>query len=204
MHALQTIAETGSKPMTKAPIRIESRDDRLAGEMLAAEVMAESKGRDNVWLAFAKRVTSMTVEARKVFINAIKSEKAAMTKAQSEHGFDAKFAKKQTGTFTTQSSRLQTIANAWNSGASVEGFREFMLAQGADKSITADAAWEHAGYTSIYAYAQTFSQSNAGRRPDPLLVKLGKFIDAQRKAGVADADLPLMDELVEFFNSKAV
>ena len=72
VHHMQAIAESGSVPMTKQPIKLESRDDRMAGNILAAEVLAFAKGNVNSWRAFAIRVIGMTPEARAVFIKAIK------------------------------------------------------------------------------------------------------------------------------------
>ena len=90
VHHMQAIAESGSLPMQKAPIKLESRDDRMAGNLLAAEVLAFAKGNVNSWRAFAIRVIGMTPEARAVFIKAIKAEQGAMTKASTEYGFTGK------------------------------------------------------------------------------------------------------------------
>jgi len=207
MHAMETIMNTQSKPMSKAPIRMESADDRYIGSMLAAEVMAQVKGNSNVWRDFAMRLIGMTVEARTVFINAIKADKAAMTKAQTEAGFDAKYSKVNTNSLSVEVSKLTTIANALNSGATVSGWREFTGMQQSNKANapkTDDEMVEHAGYETLVQYARTFSNSKAGRKADTLLVKLGKFIKANKPDADADATQQrLFEELVEFYNSKA-
>lgn len=206
MHALNVIAATGATPMKAKPIAVQSYDDRMVGNMLANEVLAYAKTTTNKWREFAIRLIPMTVEARKVFVDAIKSQKAAMTKAQTEYGIDAEAAKKRTASFSVQVSELTTIANALNAGATVEGWRTFVNASIKDpaKHCESDASTlEHAGYDTLKAYARTLSTSKAGRRTDTLLVKLGKFIEAQRKLELNPDDAALMAELVSFYNERA-
>jgi hypothetical protein len=204
MHSMQFIAETGSRPMVKAPIRLESRDDRLTGTMLAAEVMAYAKGGRSQWRAFAIRIIDMTVEARTVFLNTIKADKASMTKAQKEAGFGEKFAKFNTNSLSVEVSKLQTIANAFNSGGSVEGWRDYVNQNLDDKSKHAQTdkeMLEHAGYDTLVAYARTFSQSKAGRKADTLAVKLAKFLKNNAPSQDADAtEQRLYETLVEISN----
>lgn len=204
MHSMQVIAETGSRPMTKAPIRLESRDDRLTGTMLAAEVMAYAKGGRSKWREFAMRLIDMTVEARTVFLNTIRADKASMTKAQKEAGFGEKFAKVNTASLSVEVSKLQTIASALNSGATVEGWMEYINYHQADRSkhaTTPDEVREHAGYDTLVAYARTFSQSKAGRKADTLAVKLAKFLKNNAPSQDADAtEQRLYETLVEISN----
>lgn len=203
MHALQTIAETGSRPMTKAPLRIESRDDRMMASTLAAEVMAHAKGDANKWLNFAWRAIDMTVEARAAFLNIIKAEKAAMTKAQNEHGIDDKTSRKRTNSFAVQVSMLQQVANAWNSGATLEGLAQYINdgIKDSTKHAQVDHIRDHVGWVALVEYARTFSQSQAGRKPDTLMVKLAKFLKNNAPNPDADAsEQRLYEQLVEISN----
>lgn len=189
--------------MQKAPLRIESRDDRLAGTLLASEVLAYAKGNQSKWREFAMRIIGMTVEARAVFINAIKADKGAMTKAQNDAGFEEKYSKGNTKSFSVEVSKLQQIANAFNSGGTVEGWCEYTNGQQKDKGkhATPTAIREHGGYESLVAYARTFSQSKAGRKPDTLAVKLAKFLKNNTPDQDADAtEQRLFERLVEISN----
>jgi hypothetical protein len=202
-HALQQILETGATPVAKAVIKTVPHADAMVGQLLAAEVLAHAKGQDNIWRVFAMRIISLNIEARSAFVAAIKADKGAMTKAQTEHGIDAKKAKQRTASFAVQVSELQTIANAWNAGATVTGWREYVNSTvGAKNDIRTDAEMlEHGGYRTLVEYARTFSQSKAGRKPDIFQVKLGKFLEACAKAGISDEDLPVYNKTVEFFNN---
>ena len=204
MHPAQVIFETQSKPMTKQPVRIESFDDRMTGNMLANEVLAHAKVDQGRWLAFAWRCIDMTTEARAVFVNAIKAAKGEMTKAQNEAGIDEKASKKRTASFSTQVSMLTQVANAWNSGATLEGLTAYANAgfNDASKHAIVDHIRDHVSFTLLVEYARTYSQAKAGRKADTLLVKLGKFIEAQRKLEQNPDDAALMAELVAFYNSK--
>lgn len=204
MHAMQTIAESGSMPMTKQPIKLESRDDRMAGNMLAAEVMAQAKVNGNIWRAFAMRILALTVEARAVFIKAIKNEQAALTKGQTADGWDKKFSTTNTRSFGTEVSKLTTIANAFNSGATVAGWLEFVNKQQDDKSKQAKSEaemLEHGGYETLVQYARTFSSSTAGRKADDWLTKFGKFLERNKPADDDAKGQDLYEQAVKFYNT---
>jgi hypothetical protein len=198
---METIRTSGSLPMKKAPIRLESRDDRLQGELLSAEVLAAAKGHDNIWLAFAWRVIDMTPEARDVFVNRIKAEKSAMTKGQTEAGVDEKTAKSRTATFGVQVSRLTGIAKAWNAGGSVEGLCDYMNQGFTDKSKHAkpEDMRAHASFIGIYEYAKILNGSGLGRKPDALVVKLAKFIKANTSTDADANDTALIAKLTELY-----
>ena len=203
-HALDTIHATGSKPMQKTPLRIETRDDRMVGAMLAAEVMAEAKGGQSKWRGFALRLIDATVEARAVFMNQIKAEKGAMTKAQVDHGIDDKYSKATTASLSVEVSKLQTIAKAFNGPATVEGWMAHVNSMQRDTTKHCDTIEElraHAGYETLVQYARTFSKSTAGRKADNLAVKLAKFLKNNAPDQDADAnDVSLFDALVVISN----
>lgn len=212
-HAMETIRTAGATPMRAAPIRLESRDDRLAGTMLAAEAVALAKGTSNKWHALACRIIGLTVEARAVFINALKAEKSALTKAQNEHGFDKKYSAGNTRSFSVELSKLSTIANAWNSGATVAGCVEFTNKQQADKAkhcplvdnegkaLSDEALLQLMGYEAIVAYARTFSESKAGRKADTWAVKLGKWLTQNNpEESGTDAERAAYAAIVQVYN----
>lgn len=203
-HPMEDIRASASEPMKAKPLPVNTQDDRLAGTLLATEVMAYAMGNRSRWMEFAKRAYTMTVEARAVVLNTLKAQKAAITKGQTEFGIDEKAAKSKTASMSTQVSEFAAVVNAFNSGADVAGWMAHVNAtikDSANHATTEQEMWDHAGYDSLLAYARTFSKSNAGRKKDTLLVKFGKFIEAQQKTGEFSDD-PLLAELVAFYNSK--
>jgi hypothetical protein len=182
-HALATIARTGSTPMKAQPLAVNTLDDRMVGNTLANEAIALAKTGVKPWLALAWRVIDCTVEARAVFIGAIKNEKAALTKAQTEHEFDGKYAKGNTNSFSVMLSRLQGVANAFNGGATLAGLVEYTNKQQANKAkhlVDVEDARANLGFEAIHAYAMTFVKSKAGRTPDAWLVTFGKFLERNK------------------------
>lgn len=204
VHHMQAIAESGSVPMTKQPIKLESHDDWLAGNLLAAAVLAFAKGNVNSWRLFAIRVIGMTPEARAVFIKAIKAEQGAMTKAQTEYGFTGKgFAKGNTKSFGVEVSKLTTIANAFNSGATVAGWMEYVNKQQEDKSKHAKDEADmlaNAGYETLVSYTRTFSNSKAGRKADDWLTKFGKFLERNKPTEDDAKGAEFYEQAVKFYN----
>ena len=204
MHAMQTILESQSQPMKSAPIKLETRDDRMAGSLLAAEVIAYAMGEQSKWLAFGWKVVDLTVEARAVFINQVKASKGAMTKSQNEHGIDEKASKKRTASFAVQISQLSQVANAWNSGATLEGFAEYANSTINDKAkhVSAEHIRDHASWTLLVEYARTFSKSSAGRKPDDFQTKLAKFLKNNAPGDDApQADVTLYEQAVALCNA---
>lgn len=204
-HAMQEIREGAMTPMKAKPLAVCTRDDTIAGTMLAASVLAYAANQDKGWIGFAKQAVELTVEGRVVVLNQLKARKSDMTKAAIKFGIDEKAAKDRTKGFSVSISKFEQIVNAFNSGGTIEGWMNYVNATIKDKANhCADPAlmWEHASYTTLVEYARTFSTSKAGRKPDDLITKLGKFIEAAQKSGNHDTD-PLMQELVDFYKSKA-
>ena len=184
--------------------RIATTDDRLAGSMLAAEVVATAKNDSNIWRRFAITIIGMTAEARAAFLDAIKNEKSALTKAQTEFGIDKKSAQQRTASFGVQVSKLTTIAKAFNGAATVAGWREFVnLGLTADKTISDDDDMlAHGGYETLVQYARLFTKSAAGRTPDTWTVTFGKFLERNKPADDAPkAELSHYNAAVALFNT---
>lgn len=159
--------------------RIATLDDKMVGTTLASEIMAAAKMEANVWRGFAVRIMRATSEARVALLNAIKADKGAITKGQTEFGIDDKLAKKRTNSATTRVSEMQAFANAWNSGASVNGLvvyvNESMPA--GMRANSEDEVLAHCGYAVMLEYARTFSKSKAGRPSKTWIQKMVKFLE---------------------------
>jgi len=209
-HAMTRLAQSASNvangPATKLDYqkRIATLDDKMVGSTLASEIMAAAKLEANIWRSFAIRIMNVTSEARVAMLNAIKGDKGAMTKGQTEFGIDDKLAKKRTNSATTRVSEMQSFANAWNSGASVTGLLAYANALlPKDKQANSeDEILAHAGYTLMLEYARTFSKSKAGRPSKTWTEKLIKFLEdnaaPEDKAELAiyNAVVKLVDRLL--------
>ena len=184
-HPLATLAQGASNVMNSKHAaldhskRIVTLDDKMVGSTLASEVMASAKMEANVWRTYATRIMNITAEARVAFLNAIKADKGAISKAQIEFGIDDKLAKKRTNSATTRVSEMQAFANAWNSGATVNGLvvyvNESMPA--GKRANSEDEVLAHCGYTVMLEYARTFSKSTAGRPSKTWIQKMAKFLE---------------------------
>ena len=159
--------------------RIATLDDKMVGSTLASEVMASAKMEANVWRTYATRIMNITAEARVAFLNAIKADKGAITKGQTEFGIDDKLAKKRTNSATTRVSEMQAFANAWNSGATVNGLMVYVNESMPDgkRANSEDEVLAHCGYAVMLEYARTFSKSKAGRPSKTWIQKMVKFLD---------------------------
>lgn len=196
VHALQTISETGSRPMTKATIPAEGTDARMQGSTLCAEVMAAIKG-PAPWRGFAIRIINMTVDARSAFLKAMKAELTDLRKRNSEaianlakdgtpdpSKEDTKLARQRVASATVEASKLQTIAVAFNGAATVEGLIEHAASTGRVKGST--ITLDQVGYEVIVEYSRQFRESTAGRKADPFIVKVGKWLDQNKPNDDAD------------------
>ena len=205
-HALQQIATSDATPIKAAALPIQSRDDRLSGSLIAAEAMALARTTGSQWRALAWRLIHATTGARAVFLSAIRREKAALTKGQTDAGIHSTAAKARTASATVQVSRLTTIANAWNSGATIAGLIEYtnkgMPANRRMGPSVAEAE-EYIGYSVIYEYAQLFGKSKAGRTADAWLVKCGKFLERNKPTDDDDKGLAQYEEILAVYNKLA-
>lgn len=210
-HGMAQIAASGSLPMQKAPIMGEGRDARMLGNLLASETISLMRVQDVGWQDIAWRIINLTTDGRVAYINALDKTLASMREdTQEVHGLSDKQAKTVVGTASVMVSRCRTIAKAFNGGGSIIGLAIFAGVLKAEEA----ALWEEAavrdacqglGAVVFYNYAQTFSKSTAGRKPDTLLVKLGKWVEAQKK-GATDMtaeDRKILDDIIKFYNDHA-
>ena len=184
-HPLATLAQGASNVMNSKHAaldhskRIATLDDKMVGTTLASEIMAAAKMEANVWRGFAVRIMRVTSEARVALLHAVKADKGAITKGQTEFGIDDKLAKKRTNSATTRVSEMQAFANAWNSGATVNGLMVYInesmpASKGANSE---DEVLAHCGYAVMLEYARTFSKSKAGRPSKTWIQRMVKFLE---------------------------
>lgn len=195
MHSMQVIANTGSLPMVKKPIPAASTDDRTKGRLFAQECIALTVGQSNPWRDMAERAFDMTIEARGEAVKALDLWKKAKTEELADlHGGEAKQAKQRMNSATVELSKMRTTINALNGGM--------------DRA-TCEKYWDNhfaeLGWNAIVEVARTFTKSAAGRKPDTLLVKLGKWIEVQKKGGTPESaeDRQLLDDIIKFYNDRA-
>ena len=178
-HALVTIMQSGSKPMQAKPLPINSHDDRAVATMLAAEVLAAAKGEQNTWRRLAWRVIDVNTETREAFIKALKADKVAMTKGQTEYGIDKKVASGRTSSFGVRLSQMTTIAKAFNAGATIAGLLDHVNSTlPSDKQArTEEELRENLGFVVVYEYAKRFTGSAGSKVRKTWLENLGKWLE---------------------------
>lgn len=181
-----------STPMQGSIIHAAGTDARMAANTLAAEVMAHAQMDRKVWLRFAWRVIDGTTDMRAQFEKTLESMIKDMRKANAEAGAvlgkdgkpdvsktDTKQAAKRVNSALVNVSCLRTIGKAFNGAATVEG----LLAHAAEsmRCKVGDVTREQVGFDVIVEYARLFSESKAGRKADPFLTKLAKWLDSAGK-----------------------
>lgn len=198
-HAMQEIATSGSLPMRKQDIPAEGMDARMKAALLVTSVMAHVQMDSKVWHGFAVQLINGTTDFRAAYIKGMKAQLGEMRKQNAEAfgtlakdgtpdptKSEIKLAGKIVSTATQYISKLNNIANAFNGAATVEGLIHEVAEtrKVRPEGITLDSI----GFTLIADYAQKFSKSEAGRKSDPFLVKLGKWLDTIGKAAAEGGD----------------
>ena len=206
-HPLSVIADGAMVPVAK---RDEERDKRIAvglditaGNTLANEVMAFTRGSAVSWYGFAKRLIGLTHEGRAQFIKALDADLKAMRVANraGETKEDKAAANKRVASATVQCSRLRTIAKAFNGAASVSGLIGFVAAQ---MHVSPDGLkLEDCSYVFIYDYAKTFNGTKARAQQD-WLAKLGKWLDNNPVDETDDEMVKARNAIVSEYNRQVV
>lgn len=198
-HAMQTIATSGSRPMQKQLIPSEGMDARMKAQLLVASVMAHVQTDAKVWQGFALQLIRGTTDFRAAYLKGMKEQLQDLRK-QNANAFgtvakdgtpdptksEVKMAGKLVSTATQYVSKLNTIANAFNGAATAEGLIHHVAEQ--RKVKPEGITLESLGFTLIADYAAQFSDSKAGRKADPFIVKLGKWMDTIGKAAAEGGD----------------
>ena len=171
-----------NEPMRKADLPTESRDDRMAGSMLAHEAVALAMGDSVKWRTLAVRVINLTVEARKVFIETLKDSGKMMRDAHKSAGFEKKFTAAQINSFNVQLSKLRQVANAWNKGGDLHGMAVFLNSKQEDeaKHVSETDILANAGFEAFVTYARTFSEGKPGRPPQSWMTKAQKWLETNK------------------------
>jgi hypothetical protein len=211
MHALNIIAQSGSLPMVKAPLATEGRDATLAGNLLAATVIAQAMTEGNVWKRYARTVVyDLTTDGRVAFIKAVKASikdikasnakiGASLDKAGNANPSkdEVSRAAKLVNSATTQVHCLTAIANAFNVGGTVEDLLQYCV----QTRGMVGAGFDDVGFALLTEYARTFSESKAGRKADLFIVKMNKWLEKNAPAEDDAAGLMMYDKLVALLNS---
>lgn len=181
-----------SEPMRKPEIPTAGTDARMLANTLAAEVMAHAQVDSKVWLRFAWRIIDGTTDMRAQFVTTLDEMLKDMRRVNAEAGAalgedgkpdvnksDTKQASQRVNTAMVNVSCLRTIANAFNGAATIDG-----LLTHACESMRlklGECTQDQVGWVVIVEYARTFSASKAGRKADPFLTKLAKWLDSAGK-----------------------
>ncbi len=196
-HPMANIAESGAAPMAKVVALRTGNPDATSGMVWAQTAIALCMGQASAWTKLAHDLFTMNIEQREAAIKAWRQWKSDKTKAfksgeEQTPKMDEKAFKRIMGTATVRLSHMTKIAAAITAGMDIEAVaHHYHIKVDHVPGLSVD---------SIYAVALMFAGSKAGRTPDSFLVKLGKFLEATAKAGVADADLPTYNKVVEFVN----
>lgn len=203
VHSMEQIRTAGAEPMRAKPLPVNDRNDRLTATILAAEILAQAKVETVTWAKFAWRIIDANVEVREALQAEIKKQKAEMTKGQTEFGIDKKIASKNTGSFAVQVSRCSTIAKAFNSGATVEGLKDFINGQlpANKRAKTVAEVREHVGFIVIYNYAATFTGGKGSKTNTSWLENVGKFLDRNPPAEDDVQGQAQQAEFVKLYNA---
>jgi len=187
-----------SEPMRKPEIPTAGTDARMLANTLAAEVMAHAQMDSKVWLRYAWRLINATTDMRAQFVKTLDEMLKGMRKVNAEAGAaldkdgkpdvsksDTKQAASRVNVATVNVSCLRTIANAFNGAATIDG-----LLTHACESMRlklGECTQDQVGWVVIVEYARTFSTAKAGRKADPFLTKLTKWLDSAGKVDESDA-----------------
>lgn len=188
-HALQTIASSGSTPMKTQPLPTVGSDVKSVANTLANEVIAQAMSVSTTWKGYALRIIALPADGRTQFLTSIDNWLKGIRKTTAETmgnttrdgkpdptKEDGKLASKRVNSATVEVSKLRKIAQAWNSGGSTEGLVDYVRrVQRAPNFSEADIP--QLGYEVVVEYARTFSESTAGRKADPWIIKLSKWME---------------------------
>lgn len=183
------IADSGATPIRKQHISSIPMDAKMQGNNVANAVIARVMTEAVTWKQYALQLIALPVEGRTQFITAIdawlkdcKARNADSMGTVDREGKanptkdDKRLAIQRVNSATVEVSKLRTVANGFNSGADTEGLvAYFKTTQRLPGKVPVSV--EEIGYAVIVEYARTFNASKAGRKADPFLVKLAKWLE---------------------------
>jgi len=194
-----TLKPQAAKPQAPAVgEQLTAPDAKMMANTLAAEVVAHAQMDSKVWLRFAWRLINATTEMRAQFVKTLDEMLKDMRRVNAEAGAaldkdgkpdvsksGTKQASQRVNTAMVNVSCLRTIANAFNGAATIDG-----LLTHACESMRlklGECTQDQVGWVVIVEYARTFSTAKAGRKADPFLTKLTKWLDSTGKVDESDA-----------------
>lgn len=188
-HALQTIASSGSTPMKAQPLPTVGSDVKSVANTLANEVIAQAMSVSTTWKGYALRIIALPADGRTQFLKSIDDWLKGIRKTTAETmgntnregkpdptKDDGQRAAKRVNSATVEVSKLRKIAQAWNSGGSTEGLVDYVRRVQRNPNF-GEQDLPNLGYEVVVEYARTFSESTAGRKADPWIIKLSKWME---------------------------
>lgn len=204
-HPASIIATEARTPVSAEPDKKANYSDKMAGLLLANATIALIRQQNTPWHAIAVRVIEANTEIRASFISALDKElKVIRATAMEISGVNGKTLTKQMRSAAQYASNIKAIARAWNAGASIRGFVQWVNAEGG-KALTRET-WRDAGWTLFYQYALTIGKAEGKGRPrDNLLVRFTKWLDSQRDnvPQFSDEEKALLKDMDLFKNVEA-
>lgn len=195
--AMPSVRGSKDEALNRAKL-IATRDDVATGVLLANEAWALARGHANVWLGLAWRAVKMSVESRNAAITTLRQLLKDAKKANELDGaVAAKDAGKRVRSATVEVSKISTVCNAWNSGASVDGLLHYVQNVTHCKALPSedDVSWQM-----MTDYAKTFSKSKAGRPAADWLKKLENFLTRNVPPEDDEIGTELHDQVTKLFN----
>jgi hypothetical protein len=186
-------------PMKAEPIRKVGLDANMAVTVLVGEVMAHLRTTHQPWRNFALRVIALTTDGREAFMKQCKSQLKEMKENNIIGNQDKKQAAKAVASATVELSRLNSLARAFNKGATIEGLCQFTAnSLGVAMVIIDDVSW-----FKMWQYAATFSTGKAGRPSKPWLVKLGDWLEDNPAPTDDEQQLAAYNAMLALYNRLA-
>jgi hypothetical protein len=198
-HPLQQIADSGATPMRAAPIPLVPRDDVMAGVSLAAEVLAYVKSQDaTAWLTFAMKIIALNPGGRDTFIKSLRDDRKDVVDSLIADGMEKDKAQRHGKVFDVQTSRLATIAQGFNSGATIEGLLEYRNGtRPADKHIR---VLDQVAFITVYDYCRLFKKAGAAKPMQGFMDHLSKFLETRKPDEADEAQFAQYVAVVTMYN----
>lgn len=179
------LCAAGATPVEKTPLKTIGTDAMLAASMLVNEAIALTISGSKPWNDLARRIALLSSDGRVAFIDLLKKAKRGMVKANAEvtaslgrdgkpavSKDDTKMAGVLVSSATVYLSQLNGIADAFNNGATVEGFCVFL----AERYNGKKCSLEDGTIATLNAYALTFRKSKTSTVKS-FKERLAKFLE---------------------------
>lgn len=196
IHPLQSIAESGAKPMQKVEKLRTGNSEAITAGIWAQQAIALCIGQASAWSGLVQDLFGMNTEQREAAIKTWRAWRTEKTKAfnageETTPAMDEKTFKRIMSTAAVRISHMSTIAKALDSGMDV-GTLATHYKVGVDevKNMSIDT---------VYNLAKSFTGSKTGRKADPFLESLRKFLE-KKEDGLEASDIDAYNAVVKFVN----